>query len=274
MKKTATLFLALLLLAATHAARAQGQSDGRNPDSWAATVDLGDLVSAINATCPNSMGSIGQIVRCHITSTHVVMECEINEPTIDLDALKSHPDAVRNNLNTVVENASGFMDTVFRVIAAQNKGYSINYTGKTSGKQLTMSLSSDEIKSILKRRENSDPLQTLQSQLSITNLQMPMTAGDGLVVNKVYIEGEYVIYNCITDETLYSIDELAEVFDGMDAEVTEYFDLGDRSVFILLRQCVDANKGIAYRYQGNKSGKSCMLTFSASKIKEALRNDD
>lgn len=233
--------------------------------------DLNTIVKIIDRQCPISLGSSGEIRSCKMTTSNLVMECVMDEEYIDLDALRKNPKLVHSNIESMVRNATGYTDSVYTLLAQFGKGVVLNYTGAQSGKKLSVSLKNGELKEIIKTRSDKrDPLELLQGIIEITNIQMPMTVDDGLVISDVAIDGAYVVYNCVTDEDLYSIDDLNDAVTEMKEAISEVFDLTDITILQLLRYCAEANKGIAYRYVGNQTGKTCFVPFSAREIRRLI----
>lgn len=234
--------------------------------------NLNSIVHYLDAICPLPFGAAGEIVSCKLADDYVVFESVVDEGIVNIDALKDNPDAVRKNLESTVTNATDYLDTLYHMMADQGKGYKLTYRGKTSGKTFTISLTGKQMKELVsKPSKASNPLEVLTNLVEVTNIQMPMTIAEGLIIDKVYVDDKYFVYNCVTDEELYSIDLLNSNFAETEFDVRDIVDFTDPTVVNTLETCVAANKGLAYRYVGNKSGKTATMAFSASDIKKALK---
>ena len=113
-------------------------------------------------------------------------------------------------------------------------------------------------------------MELLNGQIAVTNLQMPMKVGEGLTIDKVYVDGNYVVYNCITDESLYPIDALNDARAEMKKDIAQ---VSDPSIVSFMKICVEAGKGIAYQYVGNITGKKCFIGYSVFELRSALYGD-
>lgn len=268
MKKAITLFLfAGLLLGAANPI--QGQITKKHK---AHAEDLMTIVHLVDAQCPISMGSIGKMTSCKMTISDLVIECLVYEELLNLDALKKDPATLKANAENMVRNASGYMDTLLTLLVENKKGLVYNYTGIESNTKLTISFTYRELKELIdqKRQGSTDYLSVLMGALDVTNLQMPMVIDLGLTINKIYLDGDYVIYNCLTDENYYSIDDLREAIPVMKESIDELFDISDPSVALFISYCLNADKGIAYRYVGDQSGKVCFVPFTVKELKKLI----
>ncbi len=269
MKKALSLFLfAGLLLGATNPI--QGQITKKYK---AHAEDLNTIVHLVDAQCPISMGFLGNITSCKMTISNLVIECLVYEDLLNIDALKKDPATLKANAENMVRNANGYLDSLLVLLVENNKGLVYNYTGIESDKKLSISFTAKELKELIaqKRQGSTDPLSALKSALDVTNLQMPMVIDQGLTINKIYLDGDYVVYNCITDENYYSIDELRNNIHVMQESIDELFDISNPSVALFINYCLNANKGIAYRYVGDQSGKVCFVPFTVRELRRMMK---
>ena len=276
MKKTLFILFAvaaLFLLAAPLQAQSFGKTN--KVSSTSIFSDLKTVVAFVDQMCPISAGSAGNMTALKLTETALVIEVEVNEEYIDLDALRSNPSVMRNNFEAMVQNASGYMDTLYTLLAASDKGFVLKYTGASTGKKYSCSLTNKELKSLVEGRgAKRDPMELLNGQIAVTNLQMPMKVGEGLTIDKVYVDGNYVVYNCITDESLYPIDALNDAKAEMKKAIAQdVFNLSDPTMVNFMKICVEAGKGIAYQYVGNTTGKKCFIGYSVFELRSVLYGD-
>ena len=105
----------------------------------------------------------------------------------------------------------------------------------------------------------------------MANLQFPMQASEEVVVEKIEIIGESVVYICSVDEELCPISQIeenaAEVKEGI---VSTLASQTDPATQIFIKTCVDNNKSIAYRYIGKESGQQYDVIIPLSDLKKML----
>ncbi len=108
----------------------------------------------------------------------------------------------------------------------------------------------------------------LEKQVEVANKQLPMSAGNGITVSSVSIEGDYIVYKVDVDESLISIDLLNESVSQMkEAMKAEFINrMSDPDVQKLCKVCRDNNKGIAYHYIGNQSGEKCIVQIESNEL--------
>ena len=101
---------------------------------------------------------------------------------------------------------------------------------------------------------------TLDLALKVANRDMPMVVDEGITVEKVVDEDNYVVYITTIDEDLYDMDELSEMQDLLKLTHKEELQAlaNDKDFKEFSSLCKKCNKGISYRYVGNQSG----ITFS------------
>lgn len=100
----------------------------------------------------------------------------------------------------------------------------------------------------------------LQVQVELANKEFPMEIADGLTVDNLTIEGDYVVYNITVDEDVCDIGSLNRNKQQVKEDIMATLK-SDASVSEFLKVCADANKGIAYKYTGDTSGDTCMITI-------------
>ena len=139
--------------------------------------------------------------------------------------------------------------------------------------QAVCELTAEELKEVI--NTNADPAQSgqtkLEAQLKMANLQFPMQASEEVVVEKIEIIGESVVYICSVDEELCPISQIeenaAEVKEGI---VSTLASQTDPATQIFIKTCVENNKNITYRYIGKDSGKQYDVVIPMSDLKKML----
>lgn len=95
--------------------------------------------------------------------------------------------------------------------------------------------------------------QKLETAIKIANRQMPKSAGEGLTVERIAIEGDYVTYYVTASEyvDLDAIEENMELVKPI--LLNQLKSAGDEEMKAFFTLCKNENKGLAYKYiQGGR----------------------
>lgn len=103
------------------------------------------------------------------------------------------------------------------------------------------------------------------------NKEFPQDTGVGIVVTRMYISGDYVMYMAECDEDLIDMGVLESNLSSLKTELRSTFaDNSDADIKQFLKICVKAGKGIGYTYVGDTTGKKVVVRFSNSELKRFL----
>ncbi|MDE7349914.1 MAG: hypothetical protein K2N25_02515, partial [Muribaculaceae bacterium] len=112
-------------------------------------------------------------------------------------------------------------------------------------------------------------LRFLESVIAEANKQFPQKADEGLTITKVFLEGDYIVYIAECDEDVLDMDLLEENKRTIKDAIKENLSSSaDSDVRMLRNTCVKADKGIAYRYVGDYSGKKFTVQIPVSELKK------
>lgn len=104
---------------------------------------------------------------------------------------------------------------------------------------------------------------------SIKSISLPIDVGSGILITKIAIEGDFLVYTAVCDEELLDIDILNmnknEVKNGIVSTIT---DKSDPEMAYVIKLCIKAHKGIEYKYIGDTSEKVCFVTIPYSELKD------
>ncbi len=106
----------------------------------------------------------------------------------------------------------------------------------------------------------------IEQQVAIANAQCPMNAGEGLVMQSVTKEGNYIIYQCDVDEALISIALLNESASTMKEAMKAQLHSEGSDVQKFLKACKDSGIGITYHYVGTISGNVCDIQIESYEL--------
>lgn len=244
--------------------------DSESKDNQMSRQILAQALDEVNENLPMSVGMVGDLTKFAIEGNDLVMELTVNESAVNIDALRSNPELMHELVVSMATNSSNpALDVFLDLVDKADMGLKIVYVGKSSGKSVSSVLTSDEIKNRNVMDESQrDPEELLAKQIEVTNLQMPMELGYGMVMVKFQREGDYIVTYCECDESIIPIDALKENVAAMKSSLkstmTSY--ASDPSVSELVRLCKDAGVGIKYKYIGKSSGKSVTVGLSADEL--------
>ena len=116
---------------------------------------------------------------------------------------------------------------MLKLVAECNAGLQMKFVGKDSGEEAVCELTPEEVKEVLKAE--SDPSQSerakLEAQLKMANLQFPMQASEEILIEKIELSDESVVYICKVDEDACPISQIEanaeEVKKGITAELAD-----------------------------------------------------
>lgn len=100
------------------------------------------------------------------------------------------------------------------------------------------------------------------------NKSFPQKAAEGMIMKRCYLDGDYVMYLAECDEDLYDIELLnmnkGDMKQGIKDMVRQN---SDPQISYLVKLCIKAHKGIGFKYQGDTTGKSCIVKVPYSELK-------
>lgn len=235
--------------------------------SACANSKLEKLVEELDKECPIQVGDIGEVTSFILEDGNLVVDYEIDESFVNLEVLDKNPELLKNNAVLMCNNATRELQTVLSLLVEEDAGWVLKYKGKTTGKELSIFLDAEEIKEAMEvTEEDKNPMDFLKKQVEITNVQCPMRIDQGMTITKLTIEGWYVVYNVEIDENLYSVEAIESSLTEVKENIAAGLDKNDPAIQLFLEACKQANKGIAYKYIGKISGKSCMVKIPISEL--------
>ena len=90
-----------------------------------------------------------------------------------------------------------------------------------------------------------------------------------MIMKKIYLDGDYVMYLAECDEDLYDIDLLELNKSEMKKNIKQMAGSNeDPMISYFVKLCVKARMGLGFKYQGTTSNKSCIVRITYSELKE------
>lgn len=125
----------------------------------------------------------------------------------------------------------------------------------------------DEVEEISPEEEN---LTLLKEGIAEANSEFPMTAEEGIVVKKCYLDGDYVMYNYECDEDVLDMDLMEQNKYEVKQNIKKNLKNADAVMFKQL--CLKANKGLGYKFIGDRTGKTVFIRLSCQELKSMRSN--
>lgn len=127
----------------------------------------------------------------------------------------------------------------------------------------------DEVEQISPEEEN---LTLLKEGIAEANSEFPMTAEDGIVVKKCYLDGDYVMYNYECDEDVLDMDLMEQNKYEVKQNIKRNLKNADADAVMFKQLCLKANKGLGYKFIGDRTGKTVFIRLSCQEL-ESMRSN-
>lgn len=127
----------------------------------------------------------------------------------------------------------------------------------------------DEVEEISPEEEN---LTLLKEGIAEANSEFPMTAEEGIVVEKCYLDGDYVMYNYECDEDVLDMDLMEQNKYEVKQNIKRNLKNADADAVMFKQLCLKANKGLGYKFIGDRTGKTVFIRLSCQEL-ESMRSN-
>lgn len=216
-------------------------------------------VTAANKQCPISLGAdVGEITSITYDDNNVVYTFTFEEDALNIPALKANPESVKSSMVIMFQNPTREVGNMLKLIVDCKAGVEVVYIAKNSGEKVSFFLKPEELKDIYENKSNKEGashLEKLKAQVDVANLQCPMVLEEDMTIQSITLEDQGVIYHCHFDEEVYDISSFEENAESIKEELlASLSDQSNMAIQVFLACCVNADRGIIYRYTGNKSG--------------------
>ena len=215
---------------------------------------LKTVIAVANKQCPIDMGAVGTITSIIYDGNNVVYTLNMNEEITNIKILKDNPESMKSSITMMFQNPAADVKEMLKLMAKCNSGLHMIFVGNKSGEQAVCELTAEELKEVI--NTNADPAQSGQTS-------------EEVIVEKIEVIGESVVYICSVDEELCPISQIeenaAEVKEGI---VSMLASQTDPATQLFIKTCVNNNKNIMYRYIGKESGKQHDVVIPVSDLKK------
>lgn len=241
----------------------------------ASVKNLKKQVASLDAICPINAGIGGDFlsVKYNETDGNVYMYFATNEELGNQFFLKENRKNIKENLKLMF--MSGDAKQMLDDMVKANAGLVLTYKLPSTGKTAKFVITADELKEV---RDNPmsdyDRIMIMvQNKLAAENSRCPYSIGDGMVMAKVAIADDNLVYYIQVDENLYDFSQWKNSKDELRSNLEETFkemrnDLTMQSEFKLMRS---ARLGCQYRYFGSKSKDYIDIVISLDELDKYIK---
>lgn len=127
----------------------------------------------------------------------------------------------------------------------------------------------DDVEEIRPEEEN---LTLLKEGIAEANSEFPMTTEEGIVVKKCYLDGDYVMYNYECDENVLDMDLMEQNKYEVKQNIKKNLKNADADAVMFKQLCLKANKGLGYKFIGDRTGKTVFIRLSCQEL-ESMRGN-
>lgn len=110
-------------------------------------------------------------------------------------------------------------------------------------------------------------LSELKSMIRDYNDELPEYIDEGMELEAVYLNGDYVIYTYNLDEDIYDMDYFRTNRSDVKRFLkSDILNSTDEDIIYFINACKDNNKGISYRYVSKTSDNAYTISISPSEL--------
>lgn len=229
---------------------------------------LRNFVEQLNKEMPKSYGIMGVALSWQYEDGNVIVNYKINENFVDIDGIRENPELFKESAKILCNDMKNDYGAkkLLTMMDECDAGLVLHYIGNKTGKEVYVTLSSEEVKSALKSDNEYSPLALLEQEIKVTNVHMPLNVENGVVVKNLVLDDDMVVYNVIMDESLYSIAALRSNEMSLRDNLRSNISNNDPGMVRFIQICKKANVAIAYKYIGDTSGDSFLVRFECDEL--------
>lgn len=223
-------------------------------------------VETVNSQCPIDLGDGAEIESLTYGDNTVTMTFAVDESVLDLETLEGSIDELKKEIALQFSESNEGMNEMLKLITENNAKMKFVYKGKKSGTTVECELTSDEIKDVIEKKAKD--LAKLEASIKAINASYPQDLGDGLTATKMYIDGDYVVYEYDANEDMVDMAALESNKESIKGELFGSLKGGESKMQEFVDLCVNCKKGVTYAYVGNTTGKKVKIDISCDELSE------
>lgn len=230
--------------------------------------ELQKSIAEFNEACPQSLGQMGEISSITYEDGDVVITFSINEQVVNLMVFKSNVRVLRQGMLNSFKNSTDDLREIVDQVIEEEANIVVKYVGSMTKETIEVRLTTEDLKSGNGKTESPEKvaLESLKTRIDVLNSQLPAQMDEGMVLTNATIEKDYVVYNISLDEQKYPIEEIEKERSQREANLKTWLSTSGRATAEMAKLCKEAGKGIAHRFTGEKSQKTCIIGIAASDL--------
>ncbi len=229
-------------------------------------------VEEMNALCPINIEEAGEITAVSYcdSTREVIYTMKLN--------MKAGGNVDQHDLSTYKQLFMGALmshDTavkqLIKTIADINVGLAFDIVTKESGKAVKIAFTPQEVKDIYNNppSPNEGKKLLLENAVKLNNSSCPLDMGGGLVMKKVALQGNSLLYEYEVDEDSTALSLYREQSRKIKQQMVAALTAGDTSRE-LVNMCVALSKSMIYNYVGKATGETVSIIFTLDELKKVL----
>ncbi len=233
-------------------------------------------IKKANRGCPIVVADgTGKITSIKAANNMVIYTLTYDNNSVNLDKIKSSPDEYKRVIvlsSYLLNGQNGKGDKFMEAILQNNYGISFKLQSNV-GDEFEISISNDELKSLLKDAEKS-PSEAMREillwQIQDENINLPNRIDDNMTLTAIQCDSCNLIYRVVITSPL-SISNIRNTnTEAYRMEILQ--DLySDPSTKANMDMCSVGNFNMIYRYVNQENTDSCDVVFSNSEISKAVK---
>lgn len=227
---------------------------------------LKELINKMREMCPIVLNEAMTLDEVKYDGGVVTMNYVFQEGFMDFEGIRANQEAVRHNLLIGYANSTeeGFKSVVDAMIEA-DADLCVIYNSKGE-ERIVMRFSAKELKAN-RPTDNSDPEKYLKSLADNDRLETPYVFDTGMIVVDVILDAHYYIEVIECDEMLYDMDIIMKYSSALKKEWLDGIHGLDDHVSNKMRKLLkNTNRGLARKYIGSSSRKTCMICIDPNEL--------
>ncbi|MDR0892429.1 MAG: hypothetical protein LBN24_07430 [Mediterranea sp.] len=232
-------------------------------------------VMIIDKQCPIDMGQTGQITSVKYEGDKVEYTLTLNEQLADIKKMRENSAQTLSALKTMFQAPEGEVKELLELVVASNSSMVFTYVGNKSGEKASFVLTTNELKQLLDQKMTAEEssLAKLKQTIESPAAQLPMKVDAVTTLTQMSLSDSDVVYLYQIDEAACPMDKIIANGEQMKAHVLQTLS-SDPSAQMLVGLCLDCDKGIYYRYVGDKSGKAYEFRVSPEELNSLMTTNE
>lgn len=238
---------------------------------------LEDAVAQANSHCPYDMGQSGKIVNVALDNDYVTFTYDWTASFESFERLRGGVKQAGGRISMLLSDPDGDTRELLNLIASEAKGVRYVFRHATASAPIVEEFSAKTLKTILdgkggvakvdttpNGKENAHEATTsdLQALIRQANATYPQALGNGIRLDSIELEGNFLVYHSSLEETEVAIKTISDHAEGVKKSMLKA--LAQSGNFFSL--CSQHKKGLIFRYHGLKSGKTFGIILSPEEM--------